>query len=286
MVVDFTTFINEVKKVSLSGSLVMKDRMKMKKLLRENILIFKFQKRDGTIRKAVGTLYPDLLPPIKGTGGPKPVYQMVYYDLEKMEWRSFRSFKFIKIVKTTPITEDIVDDYKKRIEDEERRRKEERKRHAIHTEREERREHEEEKHEEDIKKKTFKAGEKIPEDELMRRSVDTRKGTRKNDTTKKANDKFKKEQEEKKHETEHKEHEHKHEEHHEDEHKEHKEEHHEEKHDHHEEHNDDGEKSFKKGDKIPEKELMRRSVDLRKGSRKNKFTKKANDSFKKGELED
>ena len=31
---------------------------------------------------------------------------------------------------------------------------------------------------------------------------------------------------------------------------------------------------------------MRRSVDMRKGSRKNDITRKANDKFKKGELED
>ena len=270
---DFKTFINEAKKTVLSGSLVMKDRMKMRKMLRENILIFKFQKRDGTIRRAVGTLYPDLLPPVKGTGGPKPVYQMVYYDLEKMEWRSFRSFKFIKIVKSTPVTDDVIDEYKKKIEEKGRRKEEEKKRTSIHKEREERREHEEE-HDKDVKKKTFKAGEKIPEDELERRSVDTRKGVRKSETTKKATDKFKKEHEEKhdKHEDHHEEHKH--------------EERHEEKHEDHHDHHDDEKKGSKKGDKIPEKELMRRSVDLRKGSRKNKFTKKANDSFKKGELED
>ena len=262
---DFKTFINEVKKVNISGNLVMKDRMKMKKLLRENILIFKFQKRDGTIRRAVGTLYPKLLPPIKGTGGPKPVYQMVYYDLEKLEWRSFRSFKFIKIIKATPITDFLFNKYKKEIEEAEKNKKKNSTQSGGNV---------------DIKKKTFKAGEKIPEDELERRSVDTRVGSRKNETTRKANDKFRKEHEG--HE------EHKHEDHHEDHHEEHKhEEHHEEKHeDHNEEHHDDEKKSFEKGNKIPEKELMRRSVDLRKGSRKNKFTKKANDSFKKGELED
>jgi hypothetical protein len=122
-IINFKTFINEAKR--LSGSLVMKDRKTMRKKLRENILVFKFQKRDGTIRRAVGTLYPDLLPPIKGTGGPKPVYQMVYFDLEKLAWRSFRSFKFIKILKETPITDSIVDEYlkKSRKKKEEKRKK-------------------------------------------------------------------------------------------------------------------------------------------------------------------
>ena len=242
-IIDFKTFVNEAKR--LSGSLVMKDRKKMRRLLRENILTFKFQKRDGTIRRAIGTLFPDLLPPIKGTGGPKPEYQMVYYDLEKLEWRSFRSFKFIKIVKSVPITDDIVEKYKKEIKDEMRRREEEKKHSTSHTEkkeetREEHKEkthevekkheehkpdkthevekkheehkpeekhedahdheqhkvdkkHEEHKSEEPVEKKTFKAGEKIPEKELVRRSADFRKGSRKNKTTREANDAFKKE---------------------------------------------------------------------------------------------
>ena len=213
-IINFKTFINESKR--LSGSLMMKDRKTMRKKLRENILVFKFQKRDGTIRRAVGTLYPDLLPPIKGTGGPKPVYQMVYFDLEKLAWRSFRSFKFIKILKETPITDSIVDEYLKKIEDE-KIRKEEEKKHKITKKEKEKREKErelereeeekerekkhkehekehEEKHDDDKSddKKTFKVGDKIPEKELMRRSVDMRKGSRKNDITRKANDKFKK----------------------------------------------------------------------------------------------
>ena len=213
-IINFKTFVNESKR--LSGSLVMKERKIMRKKLRENILIFKFQKRDGTIRRAVGTLYPDLLPPIKGTGGPKPVYQMVYFDLEKLAWRSFRSFKFIKILKETPITDSIVDEYLKKIEDE-KIRKEEEKKHKITKKEKEKREKErelereeeekerEKKHKEHEKehekehdddksddKKTFKVGDKIPEKELMRRSVDMRKGSRKNDITRKANDKFKK----------------------------------------------------------------------------------------------
>lgn len=222
-IINFKTFINEAKR--LSGSLVMKDRKTMRKKLRENILVFKFQKRDGTIRRAVGTLYPDLLPPIKGTGGPKPVYQMVYFDLEKLAWRSFRSFKFIKILKETPITDSIVDEYLKKIEDE-KIRKEEEKKHKITKKEKEKRE---------------------KERELERK------------------------EEEKEREKKHKEHEKEHEE------------KHEEKHDYDK---SDDKKTFKVGDKIPEKELMRRSVDMRKGSRKNDITRKANDKFKKGELED
>ena len=106
-ILDYTEYIFE----KLSGSLVMKERKKMREILRKNIVTFKFQKRDGSIRKAHGTLYPDFLPELKGTGGPRPAYQMVYYDLDKFGWRSFRSFKFIKIIKQVPVTEEIIKDF-------------------------------------------------------------------------------------------------------------------------------------------------------------------------------
>ena len=161
-IINFKTFINEAKR--LSGSLMMKDRKTMRKKLRENILVFKFQKRDGTIRRAVGTLYPDLLPPIKGTGGPKPVYQMVYFDLEKLAWRSFRSFKFIKILKETPITDSIVDEYLKKIEDE-KIRKEEEKKHKITKKEKEKREKERELEREEEEKERNEGREEEREEE-------------------------------------------------------------------------------------------------------------------------
>jgi len=122
-ILDYIEYINEAK---LSGSLVLKERKIMRKLLRDNVLTFEFQKRDGSIRKAHGTLHPDFLPPIKGTGGPKPAYQMVYYDLDKFAWRSFRSFKFIKILKKEPVTDDIVADFMLKKEEEEKKRAKER----------------------------------------------------------------------------------------------------------------------------------------------------------------
>ena len=48
-----------------------------------------------------------------------------------------------------------------------------------------------------------------------------------------------------------------------------------------EEKEDEHKKVFKKGDKMSEEELTRRSADFRKGSRKNKHTHEANDKFKK-----
>ncbi|MCM1217053.1 MAG: SH3 beta-barrel fold-containing protein [Lachnospiraceae bacterium] len=179
----------------------------MRKLLRKHVVFFKFKKKNGEIRRAVGTLISSYLPALRG-GAPKPEHQMVYYDLEKEHWRSFRSFSFIKIL-------DIKseDEYKGKIikkEKEEEKLKEKERRKELHKEKlkdkesEEKskfkkeehseKEHDEkdEKDDEDPKKKTYKVGEKIPEKELMRRSSDFRVKSRKNRFTIKSNDAHKK----------------------------------------------------------------------------------------------
>ena len=107
MILDFGSYIiNEASlkklKREVHGVLNMSARKRMRKELRNNIITFKFKKRNGEIRTAHGTLHPDYLPPLKG-GAPRPEHQMVYYDLDKEGWRSFRSFKFIKILNVKPV---------------------------------------------------------------------------------------------------------------------------------------------------------------------------------------
>ena len=107
MILDFDCYIiNEASlkklKKSLHGVLDMSDRKRMRKELRHNIITFKFKKRNGEIRTAHGTLHPDYLPRLRG-GGPRPEHQMVYYDLDKEGWRSFRSYSFIKILNIKPV---------------------------------------------------------------------------------------------------------------------------------------------------------------------------------------
>ena len=280
---------------TIHGVLNTKAISMLRKLLRHNIVMFKFIKRDGTIRRAKGTLHPAFLPALRG-GAPKVLPQMVYYDLDKHHWRSFRTFKFIKLVDIKEITsstlsslaksyeeeddeilskthvEDV--DYEKEAEKKEAEKEaEKKKKHSEETHHSE--SHSDEHSEEDEHKKTYKAGDKIPEKELLRRSSDLRKGTIKNKTTKEANDKFKSGEldDEKKPESkpeEKKENKEKSSEETHNEHSEHKEEHKEDEH----------KKTYKAGDKIPEDELMRRSSDFRKGTHKNKTTKEANDKFK------
>jgi len=107
MILDFGSYIiNEASlkkfKRQVHGVLNMSARKRMRKELRNNIITFKFKKKNGEIRTAHGTLHPDYLPKLRG-GAPRPEKQMVYYDLDKEGWRSFRSYSFIKILNVKPV---------------------------------------------------------------------------------------------------------------------------------------------------------------------------------------
>ena len=108
MILDFDSYIineSSLKKLKrqVHGALDMKSREKMRRELRDNIVTFKFKKRNGEIRTAHGTLHPSYLPKLRG-GTPRPEHQMVYYDLDKEGWRSFRSYSFIKILNVKPVS--------------------------------------------------------------------------------------------------------------------------------------------------------------------------------------
>ena len=85
------------------GSLNRAERNEFIEKLQKNIIVFRYKKRDGSIRKAEGTLHPKFLPPPKSDKEyVRPEYQIVYYDIDKKAWRSFRSFEFIEILSTRP----------------------------------------------------------------------------------------------------------------------------------------------------------------------------------------
>ena len=101
----YENFIVEKKKTHhpFHGSLNREERNEFIEKLQKNIIIFRYKKRDGSIRKAEGTLHPKFLPPAKSDKEfVRPEYQIVYYDLEKKSWRSFRSFEFVEILSTRP----------------------------------------------------------------------------------------------------------------------------------------------------------------------------------------
>lgn len=101
----YENFIVEKKKTHhpFHGSLNREERNEFIEKLQKNIIVFRYKKRDGSIRKAEGTLHPKFLPPPKSDNEfVRPEYQIVYYDLERKSWRSFRSFEFVDILSTRP----------------------------------------------------------------------------------------------------------------------------------------------------------------------------------------
>lgn len=145
----YDNFIVEKKKTHhpFHGSLNREERNDFIKKLQKNIVIFRYKKRDGSIRKAEGTLHPKFLPPPKSDKEfVRPEYQIVYYDLEKKSWRSFRSFEFVEILSTRPALS-------RREEDEEKKIKE--------------------KEKEEIKKKKKEKGEDIDDVEIDDKDIDS-----------------------------------------------------------------------------------------------------------------
>ena len=113
----YDNFIVEKKKTHhpFHGSLNREERNEFIEKLQKNIVIFRYKKRDGSIRKAEGTLHPKYLPPAKSDKEfVRPEYQIVYYDLEKKSWRSFRSFEFVEILSTRPALSKREDDEEKK----------------------------------------------------------------------------------------------------------------------------------------------------------------------------
>ena len=115
----YDNFIVEKKKTHhpFHGSLNREERNEFIEKLQKNIIIFRYKKRDGSIRKAEGTLHPKFLPPPKSDKEfVRPEYQIVYYDLEKKSWRSFRSFEFVEILSEHPaLTKREEDEAKKKL---------------------------------------------------------------------------------------------------------------------------------------------------------------------------
>ena len=136
----YDSFIVEKKttKHPFHGSLNREERNEFIEKLQKNIIVFRYKKRDGSIRKAEGTLHPKFLPPPKSDKEfVRPEYQIVYYDLEKKAWRSFRSFEFVEILSTRPALSKREDDEEKKklkakAEEESKKEKKEKKEKDIH----------------------------------------------------------------------------------------------------------------------------------------------------------
>ncbi len=68
---------------------------KLKKRMQTQIVRFYFQKVNGEIREAWGTLKTDLIPQTQTNNRKKNKIVQVYFDTEKQEFRCFKKFNLI-----------------------------------------------------------------------------------------------------------------------------------------------------------------------------------------------
>ena len=157
----YDNFIVEKKKTHhpFHGSLNREERNDFIKKLQKNIVIFRYKKRDGSIRKAEGTLHPKFLPPPKSDKEfVRPEYQIVYYDLEKKSWRSFRSFEFVEILSTRPALS--------KREDEEEKKKKAKEKEELKKDKKEKEVDKDKDEDVDIEEKDIDSEEENKEDEI------------------------------------------------------------------------------------------------------------------------
>ena len=70
--------------------------IKLKAALSKRVVKFYFQKVDGSLREAYGTLMSERIPETKGAKKTNDTCQ-VYFDTEKDEWRCFKKANLVRI---------------------------------------------------------------------------------------------------------------------------------------------------------------------------------------------
>lgn len=70
--------------------------VKLKAEMKKRIVKFYFQKVDGSLREAYGTMNPETIPEPTGTRKPADTVQ-TYFDTEKQEYRCFKKANLIRI---------------------------------------------------------------------------------------------------------------------------------------------------------------------------------------------
>lgn len=71
--------------------------MKLKAAMKQRIVKFYFQKVDGSIREAYGTLKENLIPTTSGDNRKRNDTVQVYFDTERQEYRCFKKANLISI---------------------------------------------------------------------------------------------------------------------------------------------------------------------------------------------
>lgn len=67
---------------------------RLTRLMRAGVVRFAYEKADGSLRKACGTLH-NVASTVKGVGRPDDGQTVKYYDVEAGGWRSFRVENFV-----------------------------------------------------------------------------------------------------------------------------------------------------------------------------------------------
>ena len=72
--------------------------VRLRAALRAGAVHFVFQKQDGEVREAFGTLHPDFFQyEYKGSDRAENPTAIKYFDLDKNAWRSFRAERILKV---------------------------------------------------------------------------------------------------------------------------------------------------------------------------------------------
>lgn len=71
---------------------------KLKAAMALRIVKFYYQKVDGTMREAYGTLKENLIPATAGSDRKRNDTVQVYFDTEKQEWRCFKRANLVSVV--------------------------------------------------------------------------------------------------------------------------------------------------------------------------------------------
>ena len=56
---------------------------------------FHYEKEDGTIRQAFGTLKSDIVPALVGSDRKRADNVQTYFDMERQSWRSFKKINLL-----------------------------------------------------------------------------------------------------------------------------------------------------------------------------------------------
>ena len=85
--------------MSMSEALTIAWRnIKVRAMMKTRIVKFYFQKVDGSVREAYGTLKESLVPATAGCERKKNDTVQTYFDTEKSEWRCFKKANLLNII--------------------------------------------------------------------------------------------------------------------------------------------------------------------------------------------